>query len=191
MRQAPAAADLSELPGRRLALVISANTRKLVERRAKHQEWLRDSTSMRIFLDEGTVSRAADANDPTHLVLQPAHMLKTHFADLTIVSDLAQAAQRGYRHVAVIDLREDLQQDAGVPFGPLPPLQVRWQGTLAFIRTTPTPVLLRELRAERSAACGGGYGAAHTNAANECGARTRNHMFDSLRDQLAQALLSR
>lgn len=191
MPPATAAADLSALQGRRLALAISANTRKLVERRAKHQEWLRDSTSMRIVLDEGTVSRAVDANDPAHLVLQPAHMLKTHFADLAIVGDIAEAAQRGYRHVAVIDLREDLQQDSPVPFGPLPPLQVRWQGALAFIQTTPTPILLRELRAERSAACGGGYGAAHANAANECAARTRNHMFDTLRDQLAQALLSR
>lgn len=180
--------DLASLQGRRVAVLLSRNTRDLIQyfdTRKKEG----NPTPAALFTTRSIEQLSEESQDPNHLLAQPARMLKSHFQGLEIVQDLDQAAARGYAHAVMLDLQKEFIAPVKGPFSN-PPVHITWQAAFIFVRTTQPRQIAGVIPSMQSAHCGEGSGTVFVETMMRCDNQTRDRMLEQLQARLQQALIS-
>jgi hypothetical protein len=178
--------DLASLQGRRVAVLLSRNTRELIQyfdTRKKEG----NTTPAALFTTRAIDQLTAEALSPNSLLAQPARILKSHFQGLEIVQNLDEAATRGYAHAVTLDLQKEVVSRMGGPFSPAP-MRITWQTTFIFVRTAQPRQMLGEIRSVQSAECGEGGSTVYVESMVRCDNQTRDRALEQLQARLQQDL---
>ncbi len=186
------AAHRSDIPlrllaGRRVAIVVSDNTRQLVDWQVQADKIYRGNWAVTALVDKADRQAQLENNDPQLIVQRPAAMLKANFSGLDIVGSLGEARQKGYGYVAVLDIHKesDVVRNMTVRF--------LWRGNIFFVQAQDTPRVVHLVSAVTQRVCDAssvGISASHSFFAR-CDAELRNQMFDGLERDLQRAVQTR
>lgn len=186
--RATVADDLSSLQGRRVAVLLSRNSRDLIQyfdTRKKEG----NPTPGGLFATRAIEQLAEESQNPNSLLHQPARMLKSHFLGLDIVQNLDEAVTRGYAHAVMLDLQKEFISPVKGPFSD-PPVHITWQSAFIFVRTTQPRQIVGVVQSTQSAHCGEGGGTVFVETMMRCDNQTRDRMLEQLQARLQQALIS-